>query len=421
VDDGARGESWPAGWYADPWFAGQQRYWDGAAWTPHTRVSASAYAPTWPAAPSRPVEPPAEAVSAEPTVAMPGWGEPTVAIPALGAGVPEDHVAGAGPAGAGAAAPAGADAYAPPWASGGGGGGWLPAPEAGPRGPAPRRSGRWVALGAIVVVVAVAAAAITVASGSGRPRRVASPPPTTNGGGGLANGGGGQSSSPSTSTTIPPAASTDPAARQLNKLDVAPADAPPGYTVGLLDSGNLVAGQVTLDLCNGTYASEALRTARRQVDLDDQAGNTVLSTEAVLYTSPAATAQAFSELKARAANCPQTFLPPPPGEQGNPATKTTFSAPPDASWPSVAGVDRLAYAFTSTDQQGNSLQSIAVYLRHGRAFLGLYFASPGPTTPAIAGKTTVEAIVGVFEQRLAALSSSTVNATVPAPAPLGGI
>jgi hypothetical protein len=271
-----------------------------------------------------------------------------------------------------------------------------------------------VAVAAIALVVAVAAAAITVASGAGRQRKVAAQSQVP------ANGGG-ATPAPGPSTTIPPAASSDPAAGMLSRLDVTQADAPRGYSVSLLQGGNQVAGQVTLDLCNGTYASESLRTARRQVDLTDPAGNLVLSTEAVLYASPAATSQAFSELTQRAANCPQTFLPPPPGEDGLPNSKTTFAAPPDGSWPSVAGVDRLAYAFTSTDEQGNSDNSIAVYLRHGRALLGLYFSNPAPTEPTVAGKTTVEGIVEVFEQRLAQLPPGTVNATVPVPPPNGGI
>ena len=25
--------AWPSGWYADPWMAGQYRYWNGEAWT----------------------------------------------------------------------------------------------------------------------------------------------------------------------------------------------------------------------------------------------------------------------------------------------------------------------------------------------------------------------------------------------------
>jgi hypothetical protein len=307
------------------------------------------------------------------------------------------------------AAAAASDPYAPSWAgTGGGNGGWLQAP---PDATPARRRGAWVAVGAVALVVALAAAAITVASGAGRQKKVAARPPASTGG------------AATPSTTVPPAASTDPSAALLNRLDVTQADAPNGYAVSLLQNGNLVTGQVTLDLCNGTFASESLRTARRQVDLTDPATNLVLSTEAVLYASPAATSQAFSELKARAANCPQTVLPPPPGEAGQGAlpAKTTFSAPPDGSWPAVAGVDRLAYAFTTTDQQGNTDNSIAVYLRNGRAFLGIYFSNPGQNEPTIAGKTTVEDIVNVFEQRLAALPAGAVNARVPVPPPNGGI
>jgi len=432
VDDSAETRAWPAGWYADPWYSGQQRYWDGAAWTPHVQ----------PAAPATPAaEAPAWGDDATAGVSMRGadatagasaWGDhakaaasargddPTAEAPAWGAAAATDAPAwGAGPttgqasstAGWGASTPgwgAGSgDPYAPPWAAPGGGDGWLrPPPDTAP----PRRPARWVALGVIAVVVAVAAAAITVASGAGRPKHVAARVPIANGGGAAGP-----------STTIPPAASSDPNAGLLNRIDVTQADAPAGDIVTLLQGGNLVSDQVTLDLCNGTYPSESLRTARRQLDLDDRTGRTLLSTEAVLYTSPSATAQAFSELKARGANCPQTFIPPPPGEDALPASKTTFSAPPDGSWPAVAGVERLAYAFTTSTQDGTSDDSIAVYLRHGRALLGLYFSNPGQFAGPIAGKTTVEGVVGVFEQRLAQLPASAVNATVPALPPAGGI
>ena len=29
----------PAGWYPDPVLPGQERYWDGSAWTPRTQVT----------------------------------------------------------------------------------------------------------------------------------------------------------------------------------------------------------------------------------------------------------------------------------------------------------------------------------------------------------------------------------------------
>ena len=363
----APGASWAAGWYRDPWYEGQQRYWDGTAWTPHVQPA-----------------PPAG-----------GWGGPSGWT---------DWGSGAD------GAPS--DPYAPPWAStsGSASGGWL-STDPQQRPPRPRRRG--VVLAVALVVVAAIAATITIASGSGAKRRAATSSPAT------APTGPFGGSAPS--TTLPAPASTDPNAKLLTQLVVRQSDVPNNLAVGLIPGGNRVTGQVTLDLCNGTYPSESLRTAREQVDVDDQTGLSLFSTEAVLYHNTASTAQAFTELRARAANCPQQFLPPPPGEEGLAATKTTFNARPDGSWPTTPTVERLAYDFTSTDQQGDTSHSIAVYIRRGRALMGLYFANPGQAQPSIDGQTTVAGIVSVFEKRLAALPPAVVSATVAAPAPTGTI
>jgi hypothetical protein len=49
----------PAGWYADPSGSGQQRYWDGSAWTEHYAPGAGGQAPqpAYAAAPAQPVGP----------------------------------------------------------------------------------------------------------------------------------------------------------------------------------------------------------------------------------------------------------------------------------------------------------------------------------------------------------------------------
>jgi len=56
---GAPPSGWPEGWYADPWTAGQYRYWSGHAWTGATHRWGPAHAPAagavttaWPAPPS---------------------------------------------------------------------------------------------------------------------------------------------------------------------------------------------------------------------------------------------------------------------------------------------------------------------------------------------------------------------------------
>ena len=102
---------------------------------------------------------------------------------------------------------------------------------------------------------------------------------------------------PSTSpSTNPPQVSTDPDRRVLGLMVVNQSDVGTTRTVVLIPNGNDTS-QPTLDLCNGSFASERLRTARLQVATVDARGNTYLSTEAVLYRSPAAAALAFTELR----------------------------------------------------------------------------------------------------------------------------
>jgi hypothetical protein len=72
-------------------------------------------------------------------------------------------------------------------------------------------------------------------------------------------------------------------------------------------------------------------------------------------------------------------------------------------------VERLAYSLQTTDSSGRSRHTIAVYLRHGRALLGVYFSQPDGAQPAVAGATTVSSIVSVFEQRLAAFTGSAIH------------
>ena len=82
---------------------------------------------------------------------------------------------------------------------------------------------------------------------------------------------------------------------------------------------------------------------------------------------------------------------------------------PDGSWPQVATVDRVAFDFVATDASGQSHHMIAVYLRRGRALMGIYFPQPdGPQAP-VDGQTTIAGIVNVFATRMANLAASAVN------------
>jgi hypothetical protein len=344
----------PPGWYPDPWLASQRRYWTGERWT----------LDTLPNGPDAADPGAAGALGAELPPAPPAWG----------------------------ALPLGPDPMTPP-------------PD--------RRRGRALIVVATVMGLLIGLGAAYVFSKTGSSANSASPPATspttlpTTGGGAT---GGGTSGGGTTPPSIQPPDSADPGAPSLSAIVVTQNDVTTPIIVGEIPGGNEVSGETTLDVCNGNYPSEALRSARLQVAAEDpSSSNIALSTEAVLYKDANATAQAFAELRSVVAHCPASPVPSPVGE----ATATTkFNAAPDASWTPVAGVERLAYSFTTTDTSGNTTSSIAVYLRRGRALLGVYFGQPTGPQPAIAGQTSVAGIVNLFANRLARLPASVVNGTV---------
>jgi hypothetical protein len=200
--------------------------------------------------------------------------------------------------------------------------------------------------------------------------------------------------------------STDPNANVLGDIVVRQRDVTAANSVALIPNGNETTGTTTLDLCNATFPSESLRTARLQVAEVDDTLSTAMSTEAVLYKNNAATTQAFRELTAARANCPKT---PVPSKSGLGSQTTTFNAAPDKSWPKVSGVERQAYDFNLVDEQGEQSRVVTVYLRRGRALLALYYYRVPDPQPAVAGKTTMETVTNLFEQRMAALPDSAVN------------
>ena len=153
------------------------------------------------------------------------------------------------------------------------------------------------------------------------------------------------------------------------------------------------------------YPSESLRTERLQDVATDNSGNSVLSTEAVLYRNAAATKQAFRELRHVARSCPKG----PVANPGNGSTTTTtFHPTPDTDWPQTASVEREAFSLTTADAKGASADSLAVYLRRGRVLLGVYFSKPNGEQPPIDGRTKPADIVSAFATRIAQLPASFV-------------
>ncbi|HET9770578.1 MAG TPA: hypothetical protein VFS16_06800, partial [Acidimicrobiia bacterium] len=120
------------------------------------------------------------------------------------------------------------------------------------------------------------------------------------------------------------------------------------------------------------------------------------------------TTAAFSELKAAAAACPDE---PVESQTGGDPVTTRFKPAPDADWPQVPTVERAAFAFESIGETGETSQSVAVYLRRGRALLGVYFSHADAPTAVVEGRTTFAEIVNVFAERLAKLPVAAVSTT----------
>jgi hypothetical protein len=363
-DSGAPGP----GWHPDPWFSGQHRYWDGRAWTGDVF-------------PDGPV-----GSGALPEIALrPESERPPVAPPTARSATPPPS-----PTWGYAAAPA-PTAVFQPWETIGD---TVEPPSR--RGLTPRQvNALALAIGLVLGFVVVE----KVVSGHGHKAAASVPAPLTP-----------TVPRPPASLAPSPAASAplsnDPSAPVLQRLVVRQQDVTTGNSVQLLDGGNLVSGETTLDLCNGTYPSEALRSARLQVVEYDRGAVDVLSTEAVLYRRGSDAAQALREVRSVASACPDRPVVSPVGE---PTVTTRFQGAPDGRWPHVPGVTRQAYAFTTTDSLGVTDTHVAVYLQRGRVLEGVYFPTPSAAQAPVDGQTTIAGIVHVFEQRIAALPASAVS------------
>jgi hypothetical protein len=363
-DTGAPG----AGWHPDPWFSGQHRYWDGRSWTADVFPDGPSGAYGTPQIALRPESqrPPGPPPTARSAVAPPPptWG--------LGAAAPTAPTTVFEPS----------ELLEPP-------------PVESER----RRRLTPLQINALALAVGLVLGFVVVekaVSGHGHKTAADVPAPATP----LVPT---VPASPSPASSGP--VSDDPSAPVLQRLVVRQQDVATDNTVQLLDGGNQVTGQTTLDLCNGRYPSEALRSARLQVVEYDGGGAGVLSTEAVLYRHGGDAAQAMREVKSVAASCPPQPVVSPVGE---PTVTTRFQSAPDRSWPSVSGVERLAFAFTTTDSLGVTESHVAVYLHRGRVLEGVYFPAPAGSQPPVDGQTTIAGIVGVFAQRIAALPASAV-------------
>ena len=176
------------------------------------------------------------------------------------------------------------------------------------------------------------------------------------------------------STTTPPA-STDPSASALRNLGLRQSDV--GATVSVVaDSAAATASPTRPRWTSATRPTRASRNARRASRLPPSTRRP---------TSPSAPSRSSTRTQR------QPNRPSPSSTRRRPSVRalpsrarstrtratTKFNAAPDGAWPQVAGVERRAFDFTTTDDTGQAQRSVAVYLRRGRALMGIYFPQPG--------------------------------------------
>jgi hypothetical protein len=160
-------------------------------------------------------------------------------------------------------------------------------------------------------------------------------------------------------------------------------------------------------VCSQKFSSESLRVGRHQVGIKDANGEGVISTEALLYRDPAAAAQAMSEIQQAVAACPSTPTRSPVA--GAPALSYQVNAPPDAGWQPVAGVDRLAFDMTASDQSGHTAGIVTIFLRRARLLLAIYLQQPEQASQAVTNHPSVENLTGRFASEIAALPGTDVQ------------
>jgi hypothetical protein len=140
------------------------------------------------------------------------------------------------------------------------------------------------------------------------------------------------------------------------------------YVLLTQKNGNLVKGQVTLNLCGTGYASELLRTTRLQVNYASAKSAVAISNEVVTYRGRGAT-QAMREVTRRAATCPHKPID--SGSKGLPKLKFTITPVKDPHL--LKGYLAVRVDVTGTVKGKRVAQtSYAIYQQRGDVLSGIY-------------------------------------------------
>lgn len=204
------------------------------------------------------------------------------------------------------------------------------------------------------------------------------------------------STSPASQTTEATDTTSDSAPQAgavLMKVAIVEDDLPEGIQLELIDGGDEVEGQVTLDMCGYQFTTEEARAERYQTEASDAGENRIVSNEGVLYKSAQDATAAMEELRTSVRECPKD-RPVESNVEGVPALFYDLTVAPDSEVADLAA-DRLAITAVLRDDQGQSATFGLVYQRRGRVLVGMYGDSVAGVLP----------YAKLAAQRLAALSA----------------
>lgn len=171
----------------------------------------------------------------------------------------------------------------------------------------------------------------------------------------------------SATTEVGPVPGGDPAF--LAGLGIGDGELRDGEQAALIDYGDQVDGQITLDFCGATFRTERERVARNQTAISDADGQWAGASEVVRY-EPGRAAAALDEVRDAIASC-DPDQPADSNVDGVPTAYWTSTPIDDDLLPDVVE-DHVAVDVTITAEDGTSQRSAFIYQRRGDLLVGTY-------------------------------------------------
>ena len=177
--------------------------------------------------------------------------------------------------------------------------------------------------------------------------------------------------------------------------------------IALIENGDTL-NRPTLEFCGATFASESLRVHRRQV-AGTFNGTSWISSEAVIYKSPAAAQQAIDEMVAAKKACPDDTVY--KNSVGEDVTINFFAAPGPNETVLVPAEQRVILNFTEKSSASGATPArsfLALQVR-GNVLLAFYLVEDIETTFTQDGLDVLYGFVSALTKRLNALDPTEIG------------